>query len=122
MRLFTRSLAAAVLTAGCYLCIPAVHVLAQSPLPGPSTSAPELSDQRLNAAAAALQRVASRHMDHHLQRCEATRGTAYLSTDIRPGDAGRARAPHAQVSPNASQEPPKHIPMQVLVRDNNIDQ
>src|SRR5262245_36481990 len=44
MRLFTRSLAAATLTAGCYLSIPMVNVPAQSPPPGPSTSAPDLSD------------------------------------------------------------------------------
>jgi len=64
MRLFARSLAGAVLTAGCYLCIPTVHVLAQSPPPGPSTSAPELLDQKLNAAAAALQRVATLQKDY----------------------------------------------------------
>ena len=59
MRLFPRSLAAAILTAGCYLCTPAVNVLAQSPPPGPSTSAPDLSDQKLSATAAAMERVAS---------------------------------------------------------------
>jgi regulator of protease activity HflC (stomatin/prohibitin superfamily) len=59
MRLFTRLLAAAILTAGWYLSIPAVNVLAQSPSPDPSTSAPDLSDQKLNAVAAALERVAS---------------------------------------------------------------
>ncbi len=35
---------------------------------------------------------------HHHQQCEATRGAAYLSTDIRPGDAGRA-ALCVQVTP-----------------------
>jgi hypothetical protein len=64
MRLFRRSFAAAVLTAGCYLCIPTVHILAQSPSQGPSTSAPELSDQKLNAVAAALQRVVSLQRDY----------------------------------------------------------
>jgi hypothetical protein len=59
MRLFTRTLVAAILIAGCYLFTPAMSVLAQSPSPGPSSSAPELSDQKLNAAAAALERVAS---------------------------------------------------------------
>src|SRR5258708_8158662 len=53
MRVFTRSLAAAILTAGCYLSIHPVNVLAQSPPPGPSTSAPDLSDQKLSAVAAA---------------------------------------------------------------------
>jgi Domain of unknown function (DUF4168) len=59
MRLFTRTLVAVILIAGCYLFTPAMSVLAQSPSPGPSSSAPELSDQKLNAAAAALERVAS---------------------------------------------------------------
>src|SRR6266446_166575 len=54
--------------------------------------------------------------DHHHRQCEATRGTAYLSTDIRPGDAGRACSA-CKSCPNASQEPPEHNPMQVLVRD-----
>ncbi len=57
MRLFARSFAAAVLTSGCYLWIPTVNVLAQSPASGPSTSGPDLSDQKLSAAAAALERV-----------------------------------------------------------------
>jgi hypothetical protein len=57
MRLFTRSLAAAILIAGCYLSVPAVNVLAQSPSPRSSTSAPDLSDQKLSAVAAALERV-----------------------------------------------------------------
>src|SRR5882762_4757566 len=49
IRVFTRSLAAAILTAGCYLSIHPVNVLAHSPPPGPSTSAPDLSDQKLRA-------------------------------------------------------------------------
>ena len=64
MHLFRRSVAGAVLTAGCYLCIPTVQVVAQSPPPGPSTSAPDLSDQKLSAVAAALERVASLQMDY----------------------------------------------------------
>jgi hypothetical protein len=64
MRLFRRSLAAAVLTAGCYVCSPTAHALAQSPPPGPSTSTPELSDQKLSAVAAALERVASLREDY----------------------------------------------------------
>ena len=64
MRLFTRSLAATILTAGCYLSIPTMNGLAQSPSPGPSTSAPDLSDQKLSAVAAALERVASLQMDY----------------------------------------------------------
>ena len=64
MRLLTRSCAAAILTAGCYLSAPAVNVLAQSPPPGGSTSAPELSDQKLSAVAAAVERVVSLRKDY----------------------------------------------------------
>jgi hypothetical protein len=64
MRLFPRSVAAAILTAGCCLSILTVNVLAQSPPPGPSTSAPDLSDQKLRAVAAALERVASLQQDY----------------------------------------------------------
>jgi Domain of unknown function (DUF4168) len=63
MRLFTRSLVAGILTVGCYS-TPTVNVLAQSPPPGPSTSAPDLSDQKLSAVAIALERVASLQMDY----------------------------------------------------------
>jgi len=59
--------------------------------------------------------------DHHHQQREATRGTAYLSTDIRSGDAGCVCSA-SKSRPNVSEEPPEHNPMQVLVRDNNIDQ
>src|SRR5258708_18046227 len=65
MRVFTRSLAAAILTAGCYLSIHPVNVLAQSPPPGPSTSSPDLSDQKLSAVAAAAERVASLPNNYH---------------------------------------------------------
>ena len=64
MRLFTRSCAAAILTAGCYLSVPAANVLAQSPPPGASTSAPDLSDQKLSAVAAAVERVVSLRKDY----------------------------------------------------------
>ena len=64
MRLFTRSCAAAIVTAGCYLSVPAVNVLAQSPPPGASTSAPDLSDQKLSAVAAAVERVVSLRKDY----------------------------------------------------------
>jgi hypothetical protein len=71
MRLFIRTLAAAILTAGCCLFIPTVCVLAQSASPGPSTSAPELSDQKLNAVAAALERIASLQKDYRQRLAEA---------------------------------------------------
>ena len=64
MRLFTRSCAAPILTAGCYLSVPAANVLAQSPPPGASTSAPDLSDQKLSAVAAAVERVVSLRKDY----------------------------------------------------------
>ena len=71
MRLFTRSLAAAILTAGSYLSIPTVNVLAQSHPSGPSTSAPDLSDQKLSAAAAALERVVRLQKDYRQRIAEA---------------------------------------------------
>ena len=71
MRLFTRSLAAAILTAGCYLSIPTVNVLAQAPSQGPSISARDLSDQKLKAVAAALERVASLRKDYGQRIAEA---------------------------------------------------
>ncbi len=64
MRLFTPSLAAAILSAGCYLSIPTVNVLAQAPSQGPPISARDLSDQKLKAVAAALERVASLRKDY----------------------------------------------------------
>jgi hypothetical protein len=75
MRLFPRSLAAAILTAGCYLSTATVNVLAQSPQPGPSTSAPDLSDQKLSATAAAMERVASLQRNYR-QRLAATEAPA----------------------------------------------
>jgi regulator of protease activity HflC (stomatin/prohibitin superfamily) len=71
MRLFPRSLAAAILTAGCYLSTATVNVLAQSPQPGPSTSAPDLSDQKLSATAAAMERVASLQRNYRQRIAEA---------------------------------------------------
>jgi hypothetical protein len=71
MRLFTRSLAAAIVTAGCYLSISGLNVLAQSPSPGPSDSALDLSDQKLDAAAAALGRVVSLQKDYRQRIAEA---------------------------------------------------
>ncbi len=71
MRLLTRLLAAAILTAGWYLSIPTVNVLAQSPPPGPSTSAPDLSDQKLSATAAAMERVVSLQKNYRQRIAEA---------------------------------------------------
>ena len=69
MRFLARSLAAAVLTAAWHLCVPAA--IAQdsqqpnpSPPPGLSQPTPALSEQKLDAAAAALARVASLKQDY----------------------------------------------------------
>ena len=70
MRLFIRTFAAAILAAGCCLFIVTVSVLAQSPSPGPSISAPELSDQKLDAVAAALERIASLQKDYRQRIAE----------------------------------------------------
>ena len=71
MRLFTLSLAAAILTPGCFLSIPTVDVLAQAPSQGPSISARDLSDQKLKSVATALQRVASLRKDYGQRIAEA---------------------------------------------------
>jgi Domain of unknown function (DUF4168) len=71
MRLFTQSLATGILAAGCFLSVPTISVLAQAPSPGPSTSAPDLSDQKLNAVAAAIQRVASLQKNYRQRVAEA---------------------------------------------------
>jgi Domain of unknown function (DUF4168) len=80
MRSLTRPLAATALMAACYVSVPAVSVQAQSRSPGPSTStpglsdqntAPDLSDQKLNAAAAALERVAALQNEYKERVAEA---------------------------------------------------
>jgi Domain of unknown function (DUF4168) len=71
MRVFTRSLAAAILTTGCCLSVPMVNGLAQAPSQGPSVSARDLSDQKLNAVATALERVASLRNDYRQRIAEA---------------------------------------------------
>ena len=67
----THTLAAAILTAGYYLSIPSVNVPAQSRTLGHSTSEPDLSDQKLSAAAAALERVASLQKEYRQRIAEA---------------------------------------------------
>ena len=91
MRSFARSLAAAVLTAGCYLFIPTVDVLAQSPSQGPSTSAPDLSDQKIAAAAAAMERVASLQKDYH-QRIAAAEEPAEKERIVAEANTELAKA------------------------------
>jgi len=73
MRSLAPSLAAAALAAAWLLPICAVSVQAQSPPgpAGPSAAAPDLSDRKLDAAAAALQRVASLQQDYRQRVAEA---------------------------------------------------
>lgn len=71
MRLTPRSLVAAIVAVGAYLSLPAVNVVAQLPAPGSSTSAPDLWDQKLSAAAAALKRIASLQKDYRQRIAEA---------------------------------------------------
>lgn len=71
MGMFKRSLAAAIVTAAWCLSIPAVDVLAQSRPSDPPASAPDLSDRKLDAAAAALERVVSLQKDYQQRIAEA---------------------------------------------------
>jgi Domain of unknown function (DUF4168) len=71
MQLFKRRLATAIFTAGCYLSVPAVNVPAQSSPPGPTTSAPDLSDQKLTAVAAAMKRIVGLQKDYQQRIAEA---------------------------------------------------
>ena len=57
MRLSTRTLAVAVLTAAWALSAPAANAQVQSPSPGPSDLTSNVPDQKLHAAAAALEQV-----------------------------------------------------------------
>jgi hypothetical protein len=71
MPLLKGSLAATVLMAACCLSVPATSVRAQSPSPDRFTPAPELSDQKLEAAAAALERVSALQKDYKQRVAEA---------------------------------------------------
>jgi polygalacturonase len=57
--------------AACYLSVPAVSAHAQSSSLGPSTSKPDVSDQKLNAAAAALEQGAVLQNDYKKRVAEA---------------------------------------------------
>src|SRR5207249_1988785 len=63
MRLLTRSIAAAALMAVWQLCVPAANAQIPSPPPALTDPSPDLSDQKLDAAAAALARVATIKQD-----------------------------------------------------------
>jgi hypothetical protein len=59
MSLLTRPLAAAVVIAAWLVSVPAANAQGQTPSPGPSEQSQNISDQKLDAAAAALEQVAS---------------------------------------------------------------
>jgi hypothetical protein len=90
MRLFTPSLAAAILT-GCYLCVPTVNVLAQAPSQGPSISAWDLSDQKLKAVATALEHVSSLR-DEYQQRIAQTEAPAEKERIVAEGNKELTKA------------------------------
>jgi hypothetical protein len=69
-RLLMRPLAAAVLTAAWLLSVSAANAQAQFPSPGRSDQTPNIPDQKLDAAAAALEQVASVREDYQ-ERIEA---------------------------------------------------
>ena len=64
MRVLMRPAAAILLLAAGVLLVPAANAQVQSPSPGPSEQAPNISDQKLDAAAAAIERVASLKQDY----------------------------------------------------------
>jgi hypothetical protein len=68
MQLLMRPLAAAMLTAAWLVSVPAAN--AQAQLPSPSDQTPNIPDQKLDAAAAALKQVAS-VKENYQQRFEA---------------------------------------------------
>ncbi len=59
MRVLMRPIATALLIAAGLLSAPAANTQAQSPSPGLSDPSPNIPDQKLDAAAAAIERVAS---------------------------------------------------------------
>jgi hypothetical protein len=64
MRFLTRSISAAVLMAASQLCVPAASAQVEAPSPAPSAPAQSIPDQKLDAAAAALQHVAGLKQDY----------------------------------------------------------
>jgi len=72
MKLLTRSISAAVLTIAWHSGIPVANAQVEGPSPGVSTPSREIPDQKLDAAAAALQRVALLQQAYRQQLAEAT--------------------------------------------------
>ncbi len=74
MTVLIRFLSAAVLVAGCYSYVPianAQNTQRETPSPGPSTPAPQITEQKLDAAAAALEHVASLQKTYRQRLAEA---------------------------------------------------
>ena len=69
MRLLLRPIAAVVLTAAGVLFAPTANAEAQSPSPSLSDQAPNIPDQKIDAAAAALEQVATIRKEYQ-QRLE----------------------------------------------------
>ena len=74
MRLLMRPLAAAVLTVTWFYAVPASNTYAQSQPPGLSEQTPNVSDQKLDATAAAIRQIAGVREDYE-QRIEAAAPT-----------------------------------------------
>jgi len=64
MRVLTRPAAAMLLIAAGLLLVPAANAQVQSPSPSLSNQSPAIPDQKLDAAAAAMERVASLKQDY----------------------------------------------------------
>lgn len=64
MSLIMRTIAAAALAGAWFVSTPAAYAQTQSPSPGLSRPSPKISDQKLDATAAAIQRVASLKQDY----------------------------------------------------------
>jgi predicted TIM-barrel fold metal-dependent hydrolase len=64
MRVLMRSTAASLLIAAGFVFVPAANAQVQLSSPGLSESAPNIPDQKLDAAAAAIERVASLKQDY----------------------------------------------------------
>jgi uncharacterized protein DUF4168 len=64
MRVLRRPAAAMLLVAAGLLFVPAANAQVQSPSPGFSNQSPDIPDQKLDAAAAAIKRVASLKQDY----------------------------------------------------------
>ena len=64
MRVLMRPIAAALLIAAGLLFVPTANAQVQSPSPGLSNQSPNIPDQKLDAAAAAIERVASLKQDY----------------------------------------------------------